>query len=555
LRRLLERGICTPYGLPFYHIVHYSDSQLEEIDRVIKYAQLDCSLLDSSDLNKAIGNSIVTDVRRLPSSNHTCLLSDKSREYLATKLSISIKEDSRHLHLSASKFLKSEILELECDTPIALVLLSRFIIFSGRSAIQEVVSSDVVPALIKWALQSQQSKPQIVNILATVLVGTSDGIDHDTKMKWTAVLCTFALEGVYSSSGSIDTRIIPFIVQAISSSSKCIRSMAVYILSEIVSHENESQIESVVVAGAVHNVISYLNQSCEDFLAKPALSLLAVVAQTRTYLDKIREAGIMKTMSTLLNKCGIAMWQEWIRFSYKIVMEEPDPLLFQEIVDTGCVAELIQSLPKHDMLMYSEVVGIISVILVHLQRSHVIGAMVEAGALPVLVGFVRKNRGSIVENALIALKNIAKTSDPFLAQVLDTGLVNHLGYGMKAELSNVRKGWIDLVHSLVSSKCSHPVLQELVGSGAISNLVDLIQAETDEHVKLRTRRILMKGKALILKRETERIDLLQKKRALLMVDEWHKEVELLKKKSESLRIKLLESEVKEVTINATRKRE
>eukprot|EP00956_Cyclotella_meneghiniana_P042562 scaffold248547_cov81-Cyclotella_meneghiniana.AAC.1 len=58
--------------------------------------------------------------------------------------------------------------------------------------------------------------------------------------------------------------------------------------------------------------------------------------------------------------------------------------------------------------------------------------------------------------------------------------------------------------------------------------------ENEEHIKFSAQPILNKTKSELIKKEMARIELLQRKRASMMLPEWHNEIDILTKQHESL---------------------
>ena len=115
-------------------MIYYSGLQLEEIKRVIKYAQVDVSTLEASEITQAITKSFSIDERLPCSLARTCLFSERSRESLnAIGIRVEEEEDEqfRSKVLGLLEEIDSEIdCSLECGDYVYnewLSLLSRLV--------------------------------------------------------------------------------------------------------------------------------------------------------------------------------------------------------------------------------------------------------------------------------------------------------------------------------------------------------------------------------------------------------------------------------------------
>lgn len=146
-------------------MIYYSGLQLEEIKRVIKYAQVDVSTLEASEITQAIRRSFSSDERLPCSLTYKCLLSEKSRESL-NAIGIRVEEDDEQFRSKVLGLLEDIICETNCSLECGdyvynewLSLLSRLVTLRNPP-IQELIESDVMQSLTYFAMDTEIEEEQ-----------------------------------------------------------------------------------------------------------------------------------------------------------------------------------------------------------------------------------------------------------------------------------------------------------------------------------------------------------------------------------------------------------
>ena len=305
---LLGQGICRSYDEISLRIVYYSESQLRELEAVIKYAKLDTSTLELTELTEAIMKSFCINERHGPASKYTCLLSEKAREHFSVELGLQLDVDSELFHFENIDFIQTIVSEIKSnhdkqlrDHYVSILLLTG----TCDSSIQMLVESDIVTILVDFVEKKNYGvyiREKSVQILTTILVynslGSSVFSDDDIDQRPYSV--SKLVLGTY---GRGDLRVIPYLVQLIASNSNDdTRSIGVCFLSQIIQHENEELIASIVEADGVPNLVSCLRP--ETIHMSSTVSAISGIAKmSQDYCKLVLKSGVLEVMSSSVNQC------------------------------------------------------------------------------------------------------------------------------------------------------------------------------------------------------------------------------------------------------------
>ena len=223
---LLGQGICRSYDEISLRIVYYSESQLRELEAVIKYAKLDTSTLELTELTEAIMKSFCINERHSPTSKYTCLLSVKARDHFIDKLGVQLDKESELFKLKSIDFIDtivSEIMSISDDQLRENYLPFVFDIFSSGNCrqnptIETFMQSGIISTLINFVENkscSHHTREKSVQILSVILVYNSFG---------SSVFSNEELDLMNSVSNLVldtyegkDLGVIPYLVQSIAS--------------------------------------------------------------------------------------------------------------------------------------------------------------------------------------------------------------------------------------------------------------------------------------------------------------------------------------------------
>jgi len=169
LLNLLGQGrrytITSDDGKAFY-IVKYKQEELDEIKRVIEYAELDVNKLSIQSVSNAIMKSFTLDEHHSMPLEEQCYVSEESLDYLMDKIGLPMTktEFDRSLHklfgyrhqigsvvkgCSTSEGIHkdSEYVDIELD---CLRLIRRFVVMVDEVTIHQIVELNVIPLLERY---------------------------------------------------------------------------------------------------------------------------------------------------------------------------------------------------------------------------------------------------------------------------------------------------------------------------------------------------------------------------------------------------------------------
>jgi len=181
-----KRYIITDDDGKAFYIVKYTQEELDEIKRVIEYAELDVKKLSIQSVSNAIMKSFTLDEHRSMPLDEQCYVSEESLDYLMDKIGLPITktEFDRSLHKLFGYRHQIGSVVKECFTPDGLHkdseyadieldclrLIRRFVVVVvDEVTIHQIVELNVIPLLGRYLTHQF---PQIFNVEASVAVNS-----------------------------------------------------------------------------------------------------------------------------------------------------------------------------------------------------------------------------------------------------------------------------------------------------------------------------------------------------------------------------------------------
>jgi len=271
------------------HIVKYTTNELDEIKRVIEYAELDVKKLSIQKVSDAIMRSFANDDMDLIPPKDNRYLSEASLHHLTGKIGLSIDNEEFDSnvtdlveHIEQISWVVSQChalteddedsvdsnreygdIEVDC-----LRLIRRFLEVDDNPPIQQITDSQVVPCLARYLNLDDDFRVEAASCLKNIL---AKGTNEHRKMV-------------------IDAEVIPSFSRLLGSSEDCLVKDAVLALVDIVTGGTKDQIESMVMAGGIPKLVDLLD-SKHAVCVESSLRVLVIAA--KDHLKKVVDAGVL----------------------------------------------------------------------------------------------------------------------------------------------------------------------------------------------------------------------------------------------------------------------
>eukprot|EP00956_Cyclotella_meneghiniana_P006334 scaffold8311_cov63-Cyclotella_meneghiniana.AAC.4 len=479
LLRILSTGVrVTPSTSPIC-IVHFSDSQLEDIGRVITHLD-DVSSLESAQISKAIMKPF--------SKYDMCLLARKSRKSL-TELGLHQNVTDiegcfiKSIELIASEDLsENRTLLHECLSVVCECL------YATKNGVNEIVQDayaflDALRQFLRGTDVFANEKSAEILTLALLRYGVN------TKKEWASIIghLVSGKSTQHLAQNGSETEAILFLVGLLKHANTNKGSSAFYILTEIIKREKNESIRTIV-AGGIGQLVPYIAQDTRRTLS--ALSTIARSSKGHCHvvfgLGIVQAMGnphtiVYRSMTIALDKC-FEVYQDWVLLIHAMTIDEEGSTRVLQIVESRVIYPLIQSMNKYATHAVAESIDILAEVITIVHDITVLGEMVEAGAIPVLVQFVCPTMTEYAQKALTCLKKIIEASQARQNTALGTDLFSRVCVLLVTNSCSqkIKNLLLSLVYSmtrcsehrkeLVQTICAHP--------GAIRALVDMMTSSS-----------------------------------------------------------------------------
>ena len=451
-------------GNPLY-IVKYKEEELDEIKRVIQYAELDVKKLCFQKVSRAIMSSFSSDESgSIVPPKHQRLFSESSLNYLKDELGLPFSKGPFQRPLAdmmqhTKQFVwvlnqgdaevnedatESDILhhrDIELDS---LKLIRQFLQVGGQSIIQQC--TDGITSIANY-LNGQDESPIYKEATAVLMMILTGGGTEEQNM----VIDTGALNKLLDSSNEYATQL------AISS------------LKVIASNGIKDHIDNIVNSSAFPKLIGFLDSE-QMIRAEKALIIIAEIISkgTEEHIEALADAGIVPKLVKLLES-GVGVEssllvlnatipytrgrQQLALISYIIrEMDKPDQHLLSSC--TALLREIVEAdLSSIQIMMKMKAISkVIDVIYttrddtIRTNLSHLILRLLsgtknqievlaqESELLDVLVTLIESEDKCLSEKAILTADRVADICHHLL---LDSGIVEPLLRVLKDDKSNV----------------------------------------------------------------------------------------------------------------------
>ena len=495
LLRLLGRG--RRYSIPsdegnVLHFVKYTQEQLEEIKRVIEYAELDVRTLETQTVSSAIMKSFA--VEGTDSVHPKRYISEASLEYLKDKLSLPVDKEAfdrsvEDLLEHAEQFVwvlnqgEAEINEDATEVDLdrhhdievdCLKLICRFLEIENNPPIHQVAGAISFLAIrLSRAISSNEGEQEIACAIKNIL---AKGTEEHVKMV-------------------IDAGVITSFSQLLDSTK--IASVATHALAEIATRGTNYVYEEINDAGAIPKLIKLLDSNQNDCINHSLQVLVAVKDHTRGWQSSLltRLVSIMKAPESELGcvvDCSILL--------RKIFEADKPPI--ETSIDLGLPSTIVEiTKTTKDEGIKTNLSHVIVCLFAGTKKQTTEVVVKEEGLLSVLVGLLESQDDSIVEKATSKVGKIADMSDEHRDMLIQLEIMPPLMRLLK-QTTNVRilqdatwvfatccRGWkIDFAVKKETLKMLTGLLMKedtnVVGHAcwAIYNLLDTLKCEQVSNV-------------------------------------------------------------------------
>jgi hypothetical protein len=550
--------------------VYFATDQLQELEQIINYAQLDTSAVTSAEITEAIMKSFLTgEHHTIPTG--TCILSEKSRSRLMSELGLrvggafSLAAQSQSEikvildHLVAAVKHKPTIRE-EC-----MSLLHKLICLEKSIGI-DTTDDDTIFTLVDF-MQGEDSvyvRELSIQMLFSVLCTVAASSSFDD---WSPLVCDLVLEPIAPSERAdkmenqeptvlkslFDQKYIRPLIESLSYDKTV--SQVMYILAVLLTTVKQNQIvDEVVSAGAIpHLVRCILGTSIDrEFAINNALTTLFCIARTS---DKYREEAL--NLGLLIHICErlktkFSESRDECLFLLSLAASEEAKISTLVSEDSPLIPFLIEMMTAGEgqRRKRNEALTLDTLALILSQKnnasvvSSVLVALEQSGVIPNLVSIFNRNvsgnDSSTFQNALLTLKKMVEFYSLNKHKASTKEILMHVKHGVQSTSSNVRLKWVTLVHALVTRRTtSSSIVIDLLESGIVKELAIAMNDKNDVHVKSKGLAVVTFTKTQCISHEKHHICLLQKKKAWLAVEDSRCEMMQIEKERDSLNAKLV----------------
>jgi len=432
LLRLLGRG--RKYRIDVQgtlHFVKYKQEELDEIRRVIRYAELDVKKLSMESVSNAIMNSFATG-DRIPSRNR-CILSEASLDYLANEIGLPIDradlETDFMTHIQQFVWVlmqchESDMNERFCqytDIEIDCLKVVRRYLEVNTSSVQEVV--ELIPCLVNSMTNSQEMKLEAAHSLKDIF---AKGTDEDRK--------TIVSEGA-----------VTLFTDMLDSAKDNLVKVGLLSLVEIATKGTSDNVDIIAELGAIPKLIKLLDSKQKDCVN----SSLQVLVAAKDHIKVHNHTTLLHHVIRIMNIEDSHQSDRLLHCSELLreILEADKPPI--QTIGSGVIPRLIEILAttENDIIRLHL---ICSVDLFAGTKKHVDMLVKSTGFLPVLVSLVKSQHDTISEKAITVLgKVVSMDETQHQDMLLQAGIVEHLLRVLKE--STVDKTLENT--SLVLSKC------------------------------------------------------------------------------------------------------
>jgi len=365
-------------------IVKYSQSQIDEMKRVIEYAGLDVKKLPPQKIHLAVSKSLGGRLSSLPQKNH-CYLSEESTQSLKDEVGLFI--DTGAICCSVPDI-----------APCLKSIVSVLVEYSDDERPFFFEYEDIVSdcfKLLRRLLELENDVPiEEMNVTIPCLVEALDGC-KTIKMEAASSLGIIFAKGTEEQRKMIvDAGVIPKFIRLLNSSEDSITKIALLGLVDILVGEKKDHVDAMVEAGGIPKLVELLHSS-DDVRVKGSQSLLVIAADD--HIQKVIDAkahdGLFRIIFSddqveSLPKCSVLL---------RKIFEVDNPPI-QQAIDANLVPRLVQMLNgSEDETVETNLAFVCISLALGANEDNIESLMRDTGLLPLLVSL----QDSSIENVSV----------------------------------------------------------------------------------------------------------------------------------------------------------
>jgi len=413
------------------YIVKYQQEELDEIKRVIEYANLNMKRLDSTTVTEAIRSSFLGYGSSLPLKNQ-CILSDESLQYVKKTIGLPIDNEVFYRSLE----------DLMVHTQQLVWALNQSDAELNEGANGEVltrysdISLDCLKLLRRFSeVENNLPIQQISNVIHCLVPWLKNGVADDLKLEAAHTLKNVLTKGTDENRQTIiDATAIPKFSQMLHSPSDSIMKIALLLLVEIATKGGYGDIVAIGKCNTIRKLIILLDSSKYDDFVQSSLQILVA---TKRYLSQQNDMSRSLLLSNLVrimtNKSTHQSRLPNCSVLLREILEANDPPI-QTVINLDLVPRLIETLSttKDEAVRVNLEHVVVSLLAGTNEQVELI--VKNEGFLPLLVGLVKSQHDTLAEKTISALGKVAGMNNQH-ENILQAGIVEHLLQVLQAPTS------------------------------------------------------------------------------------------------------------------------
>ena len=399
------------------YFVKYQEEELDEIKRVIEYANLNVKRLDSTTVTKAMRSSFLGNGSKLPLKSQ-CILSKDSLQYLKDTIKLPIDNDVFDRSLE----------DLMVHTQQIVWALNQGDAEVNEDANDEVrhrymyITLDCLKLLRRFSEVENPPIQQISNTIICLVNWLRIGSD-EKKLEAAHTLKNILAKGTDENRKKIIDRGIPSFGGLLGSSNESLVTIASLALADIVTNPGSDDVIKATsfTPELISKLIGLLDSKHQDCV-KSSLQILAAAK------DHIPNSDHIKLLTHLRNKMNMKehdqsdeLLNSSVLLCSILEVEKPRQVLIQtvkiqSVIDFGLVPRLIEILTTTENNAIQFNMEHVMVNLLAGTEKQLDMLVQNTGFLPKLVSIVESKHVGLPEKAISALRQVAKLHRDMLLQ-------------------------------------------------------------------------------------------------------------------------------------------
>jgi len=402
------------------HFVKYKKQELDEIKRVIEYAEMDVKKLSMESVSNAIMNSFAMGSNNdIIPCKKMCILSEASLDYLVNEIGLPV--DRLDLETDLMKHIQQFVWVLmQChdanmndrfceytDIEIDCLKVVRHYLKGNKPSIQQVI--ELIPCLVQftnlYAYNSEiqnEKNLEAAHVLKNIFV---KGTDEDRKK--------VVREGALVSFNRM-----------LDSPKEPIVNVALLSLVEIAIKGTSDNIDTIAELGAIPKLIRHLDSKHMDFVQSSLQILAAAKDHIKVHSHTILLRRVIRIMnmkeshqSDSLSNCAVLL---------RDILEADSPRPIQTVINLDLVPRLIEilSTTKDEAIRLNLEHVMINLLAGTNEQVELLVANV--GFIPVLVSLAESQDSAISEKAISIVAKVVGMKDKYQGLLLQSGIITPL---------------------------------------------------------------------------------------------------------------------------------